>query len=148
MDSGEAGLGHGLVKFQAVTRQNAVLVVAAKPELLQRAQRWIARLDAPTADSAGVKVFKLRYGDAKQVAKLLNVSVSWLAKSRLTGTGPRLCARMSPASTPETPIASMSRARQIASSAFTSSRFAVGLFGEHKIIIFDRAVTAASSRSA
>jgi general secretion pathway protein D len=72
MDSGEAGLGHGLVKFQAVTRQNAVLVVAAKPELLQRAQRWIARLDAPAADSSGVKVYKLRYGDAKQVAKLLN----------------------------------------------------------------------------
>jgi general secretion pathway protein D len=72
MDSGESGLGHGLVKFQAVTRQNAVLVVAAKPELLQRAQRWIARLDAPTADSSGVKVYKLRYGDAKQVAKLLN----------------------------------------------------------------------------
>ncbi len=72
MDSGEAGLGHGLVKFQAVTRQNAVLVVAAKPELLARAQRWIARLDAPTADSSGVKVYKLRYGDAKQVAKLLN----------------------------------------------------------------------------
>jgi general secretion pathway protein D len=72
MDSGESGLGHGLVKFQAVTRQNAVLVVAAKPELLQKAQRWIARLDAPTADSSGVKVYKLRYGDAKQVAKLLN----------------------------------------------------------------------------
>jgi len=72
MDSSESGLGHGLVKFQAVTRQNAVLVVAAKPELLQRAQRWIARLDAPTGDSSGVKVYKLRYGDAKQVAKLLN----------------------------------------------------------------------------
>jgi excisionase family DNA binding protein len=25
----------------------------------------------------------------KEVAKLLNVSVSWLAKSRLSGTGPR-----------------------------------------------------------
>ena len=25
----------------------------------------------------------------KEVAKLLNVSVSWLAKSRMTGTGPR-----------------------------------------------------------
>jgi len=72
MDSGESGLGHGLVKFQPVTQQNAVLVVAAKPELLQRAQRWIARLDAPSADSSGVKVYKLRYGDAKQVAKLLN----------------------------------------------------------------------------
>ena len=37
----DSGLGHGLVKFQAVGRQNAILVVAAKPELLQAAARWI-----------------------------------------------------------------------------------------------------------
>ena len=45
MDSGDAGLGHGLVKFQSVSRSNAILVVAAKPELLRTAARWIARLE-------------------------------------------------------------------------------------------------------
>ena len=72
MDSGETGLGHGLVKFQAVERQNAILVVASKPELLKTAAMWIARLDSPNSASAGVKVYKVRYGDAKQIAQLLN----------------------------------------------------------------------------
>jgi general secretion pathway protein D len=72
MDAGESGLGHGLVKFQPVARQNAILVVASKPELLKTAAMWISRLDSPNSASAGVKVYKVRYGDAKQIAQLLN----------------------------------------------------------------------------
>jgi general secretion pathway protein D len=72
MDSGDAGMGHGLVKFQAVAQQNAILVVASKPELLRTASMWIGRLDSPNSASAGVKVYKVRYGDAKQIAQLLN----------------------------------------------------------------------------
>ena len=37
MDSGDSGLGHGLVKFQPVSRLNSILVVASKPELLRKA---------------------------------------------------------------------------------------------------------------
>ena len=72
MDSGEAGLGHGLVKLQDLTTQNAVLVVAARPQLLQAAARWVERLDSPNLSGAGVHVYKVRYGDAKQLAQLLN----------------------------------------------------------------------------
>jgi len=72
MDTGEAGLGHGLVKLQDVTAQNAVLVVAARPQLLTSAARWIERLDSPNASGAGVHVYKVRYGDAKQIAHLLS----------------------------------------------------------------------------
>jgi general secretion pathway protein D len=71
MDSGDSGLGHGLVKFQPVSRLNSILVVASKPELLRVAARWIYRLDEPSTSSASVKVYKVRYGDAKQIAKLL-----------------------------------------------------------------------------
>lgn len=71
MDSGDSGLGHGLVKFQAVSRLNAILVVASKPELLRTAARWISRLDEPSAATASVKVYKVRYGDAKQIAQML-----------------------------------------------------------------------------
>ena len=71
MDSGDAGLGHGLVKFQAVTRLNSILVVAAKPDLLRAAARWISRLDEPAGATASVKVYKVRYGDAKQLAQML-----------------------------------------------------------------------------
>ena len=72
MDTGELGLGHGLVKFQAVNRLNSILVVASKPELLRAAARWISRLDEPSAASASVKVYKVRYGDAKQIAEMLS----------------------------------------------------------------------------
>ena len=71
MDSGESGLGHGLVKFQAVSRLNSILVVAAKPDLLRTAARWISRLDEPAFGTASVRVYKVRYGDAKQIAGLL-----------------------------------------------------------------------------
>ena len=72
MDSGESGLNHNLVKFQVVTRQNAIMVVTAKPELLKTAARWIARLDSPNTAASGVKVYKVRFGEAKQIAQLLN----------------------------------------------------------------------------
>ena len=71
MDSGDSGLGHGLVKFQPISRLNSILVVASKPELLRAASRWIYRLDEPSTSSASVKVYKVRYGDAKQIAQLL-----------------------------------------------------------------------------
>ena len=71
MDSGDSGLGHGLVKFQPVSRLNSILVVASKPEMLRAAARWIYRLDEPSTSSASVKVYKVRYGDAKQIAQLL-----------------------------------------------------------------------------
>ncbi len=71
MDTGDSGLGHGLVKLEAVARLNAILVVASKPDLLRAAQRWISRLDEPSAASASVKVYKVRYGDAKHIAEML-----------------------------------------------------------------------------
>ena len=72
MDSGDNGRANNLVKFQAVARQNAVLVVAARPQMLKTAQMWIARLDSPNSTSEGVKVYRVRYGDAKTIAQLLN----------------------------------------------------------------------------
>ncbi|HKN27347.1 MAG TPA: secretin N-terminal domain-containing protein, partial [Roseiarcus sp.] len=72
MDTGESGLGHGLVKFEAVGRLNAILVVASKPELLRAAARWIDRLDEPSAATSSVKVYKVRYGDAKQISQMLS----------------------------------------------------------------------------
>jgi general secretion pathway protein D len=72
MDTGEAGLGQGLVKFQPVTRLNAILVVSRKPEFLKSAGAWIARLDQSDTASTNLKVYRLRYGNARLVAALLN----------------------------------------------------------------------------
>jgi general secretion pathway protein D len=71
MDTGEAGLGQGMVKFQPVSRLNAILVVSRKPEFLRSAGAWIERLDQSDTAATNLKVYRLRYGDAKQVAALL-----------------------------------------------------------------------------
>jgi general secretion pathway protein D len=71
MDSGESGSGHNLVKFQAIERKNSILVVASRPELLRTASMWITRLDGSSVASTGVKVYRVKYGDAKQIAQLL-----------------------------------------------------------------------------
>jgi general secretion pathway protein D len=71
MDSGETGLSHNMVKFQAVERQNSILVVTSKPQLLRLASTWISRLDKSSVASTGVKVYRVKYGDAKQMAALL-----------------------------------------------------------------------------
>jgi general secretion pathway protein D len=72
LDSGEEGLSQHMVKLQPIARMNAVLVVARKPELLRTAEKWINRLDGSAAASTGVKVYKVRYGDCRQIAKLLS----------------------------------------------------------------------------
>lgn len=72
LDSGEDGLSQHMVKLQPVAASNSVLVVARKPELLRAAAKWISRLDKSAVASTGVKVYKVRYGDARQIAKLLS----------------------------------------------------------------------------
>ncbi|MBY9027819.1 hypothetical protein K7459_29630, partial [Pseudomonas fluorescens] len=45
VDSGEGGMTQGMIKFQSIARMNAVLAVTRKPELLNRVETWIRRLD-------------------------------------------------------------------------------------------------------
>ncbi len=70
--SGENGMNRSLVTLQPVSRLNAVLVVSKKPNLLKEAATWISRLDKSTQAGAAVRVYRLRYGNAKQIALLLN----------------------------------------------------------------------------
>ncbi|MBO0755427.1 MAG: type II secretion system secretin GspD, partial [Bradyrhizobiaceae bacterium] len=72
MDSGENGLGHDVVKFVPVARMNAILVVTRKPALLQTAAKWIQRLDNADTSRAGVHVYRIHYGEARQMARVLN----------------------------------------------------------------------------
>lgn len=72
IDSGEGGLNQNLVKLQPIARMNAILVVSRKAELLRRVATWINRLDNSETASTGVKVYRVRYGDARQIARLLN----------------------------------------------------------------------------
>jgi general secretion pathway protein D len=72
MDTGENGLSQNLVKFQVVSRLNAIMVVSRKPALLQTAATWIHRLDRADAERTSVRVYHIRYGDARQLARVLN----------------------------------------------------------------------------
>src|SRR5205807_197269 len=72
MDSGEGGLSQTLVKLQPIARLNAIMVITSKPALLKTAATWITRLDKSDTASTGVKVYQVRYGDARQLAMLLN----------------------------------------------------------------------------
>src|SRR5262249_57710798 len=51
---------------------NVSVVVGGKAELLRSAETWIKRLDAADTARAGVHVYAVKYGEARQLARVLN----------------------------------------------------------------------------
>ena len=72
MDSGEGGLSQSVIKFQAIGRLNAILVVSQKPQYLKRVGIWIARLDKSDTQATNMKSYPLRYANSKLIVGLLN----------------------------------------------------------------------------
>src|SRR6266481_7976077 len=71
LDSGDSGLSQSVVKFQAISRLNAILVVSRKPALLHTALTWIKRLDHADTARNSVHVYRVKYGEARQIARVL-----------------------------------------------------------------------------
>src|SRR5712664_2733759 len=71
VDSGENGLSQSLIKFQTVARLNAIMVVSKKPALLHTAATWIKRLDHADTARTSVHVYRVKYGEARQIARVL-----------------------------------------------------------------------------
>jgi general secretion pathway protein D len=71
VDSGENGLTQNVIKFQPIARLNAIMVVTKKPEMLRTAATWIKRLDRADTERTAVHVYRVKYGDAKQIARVL-----------------------------------------------------------------------------
>jgi general secretion pathway protein D len=71
MDTGENGLSQNVVKFQTVSRMNAIMVITRKPALLRTAETWIKRLDSANTAKNSVHVYRINYGEARQIAKVL-----------------------------------------------------------------------------
>jgi general secretion pathway protein D len=71
VDSGENGLSQNMIKMQPVARLNAIMVVAKKPALLRTVETWIKRLDRSDSTRTSVHVYKVKYGEAKQIARVL-----------------------------------------------------------------------------
>ena len=72
LDTGENGLSQNVVKLQMVARMNAILVVARRPEMLKTVQTWITRLDQTDTARSGVRVYHVKYGEARQMSRILN----------------------------------------------------------------------------
>jgi general secretion pathway protein D len=70
MDTGENGLGQNVVKFQTVSRMNAIMVITRKAALLRTAETWIKRLDLSNTKNT-VHVYRIKYGEARQIARVL-----------------------------------------------------------------------------
>ena len=71
-ESGDGGQGQGVVRFQPISRMNAVLVVTKNPKFLDRTTQWVQRLDRSDTSGTTVRVYRLKYASAPQVAKVLN----------------------------------------------------------------------------
>jgi general secretion pathway protein D len=71
VDSGENGLSQNMIKFQPMARLNAILVVSKKPALLRTAATWIKRLDRSDSSRTSVHVYRVKYGEARQIARVL-----------------------------------------------------------------------------
>lgn len=72
LDSGEGGVTQGVVKFQTIARMNAVLAVTRKADMLRRVETWIKRLDAVDSGRSSVHVYTVKYGEARNIARVLN----------------------------------------------------------------------------
>jgi general secretion pathway protein D len=71
VDSGENGLSQNMIKFQPIARLNAIMVVSKKPDLLHTAATWIKRLDRTDSSRTSVHVYRVKYGEARQIARVL-----------------------------------------------------------------------------
>jgi general secretion pathway protein D len=68
----EGGAGQDIVHFQPISRMNAVMVVTKNPELLRQTTQWVERLDRSDNSGTAVRSYRLKYGNAAQIAKILN----------------------------------------------------------------------------
>jgi general secretion pathway protein D len=70
-DTGREGSSGNLVRFQPVVRLNAVLAVAQTPGVITKVRGWVSRLDRADYDNTTVRVYRIRYGNARIMAAIL-----------------------------------------------------------------------------
>jgi general secretion pathway protein D len=68
----DGGVGQGVIRFQPISRMNAVMVVTRTPKLLAQTTEWVRRLDRFDSSGTSMHTFRLKNGNATQIAKILN----------------------------------------------------------------------------
>jgi len=62
----------GLVRYYPIERRNAILLIASRPEYLDKARDWIGRLDVGDLDEERVYVYYVQNGRAADLAATLS----------------------------------------------------------------------------
>ena len=70
--TGDNGQGQGAIQFQAISRLNAVMVVAKSQRSLDQVTQWVRRLDRSDPNGITVRTYRLRYANAQQAVKILS----------------------------------------------------------------------------
>ena len=70
--SREGGPANGVISFQPISRMNAVMVVAKTPNMLKQTSLWVERFDRSDNSGTALRSYRLKYGNAAQIAKILN----------------------------------------------------------------------------
>jgi general secretion pathway protein D len=83
-ESSDGGVGQGVVRFQPISRMNAVMAVTRNPKLLTEMTQWVQRLDRSDTTGTTLRTYRLKNGSAPKVAKILN---DIFAGSRAGATG-------------------------------------------------------------
>ena len=83
-ESSDGGVGQGVVRFQPISRMNAVMAVTRNPKLLTEMTQWVQRLDRSDTTGTTLRTYRLKHGSAPKVAKILN---DIFAGSRSGATG-------------------------------------------------------------
>ena len=71
-ESSEGGQGQGVIRFQPISRMNAVMAVTKNPQFLQRATEWVQRLDRSDTSGTTLRIYRVKFGNATKVAQVLN----------------------------------------------------------------------------
>lgn len=97
-DAGKDGGGQDVVRFQAMPRLNAVLAVARSPAAIDRVRTWMGRLDRSDFGDSSLRVYRVKYGNAKVIAGLLREVFGGAGGSSAGDTGSGQSSSLSPGS--------------------------------------------------
>lgn len=98
-DSGREGAAANLVRFQPMNRLNAVLAIAQTPQKIDEVATWVRRLDKADVDNTTVRIYRLRFGNAKIMAGILREVFTGQASTVSTTPGQGDLSQLTPGST-------------------------------------------------
>src|SRR5215472_14304379 len=114
----DGGPGQGVIRFQPIARMNAVMVVTKNPDFLKQTTQWVQRLDRSDASGTTVRTYRLKYGNAAQVTKILNE----IFTSQHSGTDDAPINQLAPGTaTAQSRLDSLDRGTQLASATGSST---------------------------